>query len=91
MDKQKSTSALSPDWSLLLVPGEPDPASLTLRNIASGGQPLVLSGRLAPAGAVAFSLDGSGLATMSGNRVWLLNLQGGGPKAFDGHEGDCRK
>jgi WD40 repeat protein len=82
----RTESVLSRDWRQLAEPLQPDPASLTLHDLASGGRAKVLAGRLAPAGAVAFSPNGSLLLAKSGPLFSLWDLRGAEPRSFHAHE-----
>jgi WD40 repeat protein len=77
---------LSPDLRWALALNRPASGSLTLRELGSTRPPVVLAGRVAPAGAVAFSPDGARLATKSGGRFWLWDLRTGEPRLMDGHK-----
>jgi WD40 repeat protein len=82
-----SISLLSPNWRHF-TDQSGDQRLLTVKPTASGQPEIVLSGaRVPPAGAVAFSKDGTVLATKAGKRFWIWPLGGGEPRAFDGHDG----
>ena len=88
LGQSASMSLLSPDWQHY-TDRSGDQRLLTVKATATGQPPIVLSGaRVAPAGAVAFSNDGSVLATKAGKRFWIWPLAGGEPRAFDGHDGE---
>ena len=72
----------SPSWGWM---AKPDGTALHLDDLQAGREPMVLGGHLAAAGAVAFSADGSLLATKTGKRFWLWDLRSGEPRLFDGH------
>jgi len=83
-----SGSVLSSDWRHYTEQRE-DQRLLTLRPTSSDQPATTLSGeRVPPAGTVAFSRNGSILATKAGKRFWIWPLAGGEPRAFDGHDGD---
>jgi WD40 repeat protein len=76
----------SPSWRWMAVPNEPALGAVKVEDLQEGREALVLAGRVAPAGAVAFSPDGSLLATKTGGRFWVWDLKTGEPRMFDGHK-----
>ena len=75
----------SPSWRWMAVPMKPSHETVTVEDLEGGRDPLLLGGRVAPAGAVAFSADGSLLATKTGGHFWVWDLGTGVPRIFDGH------
>ena len=70
----------SPSWGLMATW-----SPLRIEELAGGREAIVLGGHTAAAGAVAFSQDGSMLATKTGRRFWVWDLKSGEPRLFDGH------
>jgi WD40 repeat protein len=77
--------ALSRDWRRLAVLNRPELGSVTIRDIAWNRPPIELGDRIGAAGAVAFSPDGSLLATKSGERFWVWDLRTGEPRLHRRH------
>jgi WD40 repeat protein len=82
----KGDEVPSPSWGWMATPNEPNVGALRLEDLAGAREPLVLGGHVSAAGAVAFSPDGSQLATKTGRRFWVWDLASGEPRLFDGHK-----
>jgi WD40 repeat protein len=76
----------SPSFRWMAVPNEPAIGAVMVVDLQEGRDAQVLAARVAPAGAVAFSPDGSLLATKTGGRFWIWDLKTGEPRMFDGHK-----